>query len=284
MITFSNLGYLGRLGNQMFQFASTLGISDRLGLEARFPLENTVFEAPTGPYDPNLGKNTLNKCELLECFSIDPNFFIPRGHLKVERRFSEATFTYDIGTARIQDGTDLFGYFQTEKYFLHCEGLIRTNFAFKEEIVKRAGEILGGIKAQHGERPLVSLHVRRGDYVRFPDHHPVCSPEYYRLAVSEMQASGQGLPLLLVFSDDLDWCRANFQGESFELQSSGSDFVDLCLMSLCDHHIIANSSFSWWGAWLNPDQNKKVVAPRKWFGPAMNKNVEDVYCRGWIKI
>jgi hypothetical protein len=85
----------------------------------------------------------------------------------------------------------------------------------------------------------------------------------------------------LIFSDDLDWCRENFSSDKFHVVDSGSPYSDLKLITMCDHHINANSSFSWWGSWLNRKENKRVICPSNWFGSAINKNTKDVYCEGW---
>ena len=87
----------------------------------------------------------------------------------------------------------------------------------------------------------------------------------------------------LIFSDDKEWCLENFNKENCEISHNSDAAEDLQLMSLCDHHIIANSSFSWWGAWLGQNKDKKVIAPKEWFGPAKNEHAtKDLYCKDWI--
>ena len=88
----------------------------------------------------------------------------------------------------------------------------------------------------------------------------------------------------IIFSDDPDWCRNEFFGENYIISDLGDAYIELCAMSLCDHNIIANSSFSWWGAWLNNNPNKIVISPSKWFGPAIGKDTSDVYCKNWVKL
>ena len=282
MIGFQQIGYMGRLGNQMFQFASTLGIANRLGLEARFPIDNCLKFQGSGPFDPKLGRNMLVKCDLLDCFDIDPIYFIPERHLVLDKVYHESVFEYDAGTQQIEDGTNLYGYFQTEKYFLDARDLILQQFAFKAHIRQSAEFYMENIRSTNKGSQIVSIHVRRGDYVMFPDHHPTCSKEYYNTAISKFEEFDQ--KRFLVFSDDIDWCSQEFQGENFIVCDIQDPYIELYLMSLCDHHIIANSSFSWWGAWLNRKEEKKVIAPSRWFGSAMNKNTDDVYSPNWIKI
>ena len=272
---------MGRLGNQMFQFASTIGIAHKLGLEARFPIENCFRLQGSGPFDSKVGRNMLVKCELLDCFEINPIYFIPENHISFETVYNESIFAYNTESEFIKDGTVLYGYFQTEKYFLDIRDIILSQFKFKDEFEKSALSYMKRIKRE--EEQIVSIHVRRGDYVMFPNHHPTCSKEYYTKAIETMR---EHVPLckFLVFSDDVEWCRNEFKGEDFMICDLNSPYTELCLMSLCDHHIIANSSFSWWGSWLNKSNSKKTVAPSRWFGPAINKDVSDVYFTNTIII
>jgi hypothetical protein len=120
-----------------------------------------------------------------------------------------------------------------------------------------------------------SLHVRRVDYVQKAGFHPPCSIEYYEKALSMIEGN------VLVFSDDLDWCKETFLGDRFTFISGNRDYQDLFLMSMCKNNIIANSTFSWWGAWLNTNLNKKVIAPSEWFGPHLKESSDDIYPNTW---
>ena len=115
--------------------------------------------------------------------------------------------------------------------------------------------------------------------MNLPNHHPACNLGYYKEAIKLMDVNK-----FIVFSDDMSWCKENFVGDEFIFMENNSDYIDLWLMSLCDNNIIANSSFSWWGAWLNQNPNKKVIAPKKWFGPAINHNTKDLIPESWIII
>lgn len=273
---------MGRLGNQMFQFASTIGIGLERKIEVRFPIENCLLTQPTGPFDPLEGKNMEVKCELLEGFQISPEYFIPQRHLQIFSIYNENCFTYDSGTEHISENTSLYGYFQTEKYFSRYRDIILNQFRFKDDYRKKAELLFSDIRNYSGNKPVVSLHVRRGDYLMYQDHHPSCSFEYYSKATEKIK-SLLGDCVFVIFSDDTLWCSDNFKGEDFKICSREDHFTEMCMMTLCDHNIIANSSFSWWGAWLNESMNKIVIAPEKWFGPAMNKDTSDVYCKNWIK-
>jgi hypothetical protein len=106
--------------------------------------------------------------------------------------------------------------------------------------------------------------------------------DYYNRATSDILKYNKNK--FIVFSDDPDWCRNTFTGDNYIVSDLNNSHIELCAMSLCDNHIIANSSFSWWGAWLNTNINKRVIAPSRWFGPALIKDTSDVYCNDWIII
>lgn len=281
MISFREIGYWGRLGNQMFQFASTVGIARKSGFDAKFPIENCFVSQRTGPYDPEIGQNEEVKCDLLDCFNLSDDFFIPARHIRTDRIYQEPDFTFDPNSFKIPNFTSVRGYFQTEKYFSHCSNEIKKNFSFKKEILEKAQEYVQKIKEKSG-KSLIGVHVRRGDYVRSPDHHPPCSFEYYKRCFDLFNRIGEFI--FLIFSDDPSWCEDNFKGENYIVCNLKDPYQELCCMSLCSHNIIANSSYSWWGAWLNNNRDKKILAPSKWFGPLLNKNTDDVYCHGWIKL
>jgi hypothetical protein len=286
VIGFQQIGYMGRLGNQMFQFASTLGIANRLGLEARFPIENCFKLQGSGPFDPKLGRNMLVKCDLLDCFDIDPVYFIPERHLVLDKVYHEPVFEYDAGTQKMEDGTNLYGYLQTEKYFLDARDLILHQFAFKAHIRQSAEFYMENIRSTNKVSQIVSIHVRRGDYVMFPDHHPTCSKEYYDKAINTIKNMlGKDSDIkFLVFSDDIEWCSGQFVGDEYRVVDMNNPFSEMCLMTMCDHNIIANSSFSWWGAWLGDSSDRIVISPSKWFGHLIQKNTSDIYLKNWIKI
>jgi hypothetical protein len=179
---------------------------------------------------------------------------------------------------KISDGTDLIGYYQTEKYFKEIRESILGYFSFRPEIVNSASLYWkDSIENFLSGSICVSIHVRRGDYTLYPNHHPTCSKDYYDRAISLFSPETK----FLIFSDDIEWCRENFNSPRFHVVDSGSPYVDLKLISMCDHHINANSSFSWWGSWLNLKENKRVICPKNWFGPSINKDTKDVYCEGW---
>lgn len=161
----------------------------------------------------------------------------------------------------------LLGYWQSEQYFSRFAASIRSDFTFRQPLSGRNAVLAERISACSA----VSLHVRRGDYVSDPKNlgkHGVCSLDYYRDAIRAISRQVKD-PAFFVFSDDMDWVRNNLDiGAAchFVDHNTGPEsFNDMRLMSLCRHHVMANSSFSWWGAWLSPFEDKQVIAPKRWF-------------------
>jgi len=168
------------------------------------------------------------------------------------------------------------GYFQSYKYL--DEELVQSKFQIKKDILQE-------LRKKHAsllEKPNCSIHIRRGDYLNLPNHHPVISMDYIIKAVGEFSED----TVFLVFSDDTEWCKENFpQDKGFFVIEGQTDFEDLGLQSLCDNNIIANSSFSWWGAYLNTNPNKKVITPKNWFGEAYaHYDIKNMHPESWIRI
>ncbi len=262
MITFSTIGTFGnsRLGNQMFQYAATKAVALKAGALLAMPLQ---------------------KQELSDVFNLDCNYYLlerEQHNLNRLDKYRERAFNYEDRFEQIVDGTDLEGYFQSEKYFLRFEDIIRADFVFKKAMQDAANNFIASIRV--GDVPLVAVHVRRGDYLQLQNFHPVCSLTYYAEAMSLFDECR-----FILFSDDMEWCKLNIKGKNIFYSTLPSAYQDLCAMALCNHQIIANSSFSWWGAWLNNNPVKKVVAPRKWFGVDYNNhNTDDLYGKNWIVI
>ena len=266
MISFNNLGNLGRLANQMFQYASLKGIARNRGYEFSIHPVN-VF----GKRDPVVATAELN---IYDVFGLDKKNKVG---LIPNQLLAERMHTFDAELfENCPDNIDIFGYYQTHKYFEHIEDEIREDFTFDPQLVKACKEFL---EYTFVYRDVIALHIRRGDYVSNPNH-PSQPILYYQRAL-EM------LPDLdvVVFSDDTEWCKQQeiFSSDRFSVSEGNTTDADLCLMSLCQYHIIANSSFSWWGAWLA--KSKKVIAPKNWFGgDCVNKVVSDMEFANWTWI
>ena len=246
-ISISTLGKNGRLANQMFQYAALRGISSNRGFDYSIP---------------------KNKIELYKCFNIS----IKDGILN-DQKVTHDGFEFDENLfLNCPDNTDLYGYFQTEKYFKHIENEIRKEFTFTSNIDNICSHYM---EQKFSGEKVASLHIRRGDYLNDPNFE-VLDHSYYKKAL-EIISGCQ----VIIFTDDIDWVSNNFMSERFIISKSKNQFIDLCLMTKCNYHIIANSSFSWWGSWLA--KSEKTIAPKKWFaGNLLTWNTKDLYLDDWI--
>jgi hypothetical protein len=218
----------------------------------------------------------ISRFELQDCFEIDDSYF--SDNIQTNHRKDEPYFHFDESFFNINDGTDISGYFQTGKYFSHCKSKILEVLTFKSEVLEKAKNLL-----PKTDKELVSIHVRRGDYAIPNPFHPVVSDVYLEKSINHFNDEKYQF---LVFSDDLEWCRQKWSdSDRFTFFSSDSHFVDFCAMSLCQHHIISNSSFSWWSSYLSKNENKIVIAPKKWFGTGYSShNTSDLYTEDMIII
>lgn len=263
MVTYGNLGQFGRLGNQMFQIASTIGLAKGNGLDYGFDF--WYCRHTNKDYNFYM-KNPLKK------LNIDTN--------KKTINIQETGFEYQKIELKEDFNYVLHGYFQSENYFKNHTEYIKNVFELKPEyidhIIKKYGDNLNNS---------CSLHIRRGDYVGLQNFHTLIDYSYYKNAVSKIYGENLKGVNLLIFSDDITWCKnnINFGDANIFYIENNLDIIDMYLMSLCDNNIIANSSFSWWGAWLNKNPSKKVVAPKQWFGPHNSHLItKDLYCEKWI--
>ena len=251
----------------MFQYASLKGIATYHGYEFCIPPKN-IF----GTFDQNVKKD--GSC-IYNAFDLESkNKILVTGN-KILRE-SEFNFNSDLFNG-CEDDIDLFGYFQTEKYFKHIENDIRQDFTFNNSIFSDCKQFYDD---NFSDTPIISLHVRRGDYLLNPNH-PVQSIDFYKKSLEKFDSS---FPVL-VFSDDSDWCDKQelFSDDRFFISQNNDEKFDLCLMSMCDYHIIANSSYSWWGAWLA--NSKKIIAPKNWFsGSCASHNTSDLDFGNWIEL
>lgn len=264
MITHKSIGYSGRLGNQMFQYAALKALFLKTGYEMFLPDHTTI--KPDGCYDMTNDKWIEYKLDLLDCFDLT----CPVLNNTPLNLYQEQSFNFEPKIFSIPDNTAIEGYFQSYKYFDDLKQEILKDFTFKPSILDNC---LSKISLYPNP---VSIHIRRGDYVNHPGFWNI-TPEYIQEAFNYFTDDEY---TFLIFSDDIEWCKQIFpEGVVF---IEGNQFEDLCLMSLCDHNIISNSSYSWWGAYLNQNENKKVIAPKNWFIPA--KPLNDLYPNDWIII
>lgn len=264
MIGFNHLGRLGRLGNQMFQFAALKGISRNRGFE---------FCVPFYPDEVNDGIGNMLKTEIFNVFDVNVDHIGQiQAPIEKEPQFHFSQEHFD----NCPDNVSLFGFYQTEKYFKHIEDEIRNDFSFKKEIKTFCEDIFSSCELNAP----IALHIRRGDYIINSDRHPVMPLSYYEKALSKFNSDRQ----VIVFSDDPKWCKKQelFVDDRFLIPEESDSYHDLCLMTMCSDFIIANSSFSWWGAWLA--NTGKVFYPSVWFGAAIDNNTEDMVPESWSKI
>ncbi len=204
---------------------------------------------------------------------------------KIYARAKHYHFDPDILT--LKPPVYLDGNWVTEKYFKDIEDIIRKEFAVKNPLAGRDKEIADIIANTHS----VGIHIRRADYVANPEtanHHGVCETEYYKKAIDFVTQKINN-PHFFIFSDDHAWAKQNihpdFPTTYVDHNKGDKGYEDMRLMSLCQHQIIANSTFSWWGAWLNANPDKIVVAPQKWFNKVKpSVDTKDVIPGSWIKM
>ena len=258
-ISFNRLGSHGRLGNQMFQYASLRGIASRNGYSFTIPDSD--------------GNNEWTDHQLFKYFKLGSLEAHNIGHSQ-HRVLYERSFNFDHNLFQnCEDNVDIMGYLQSEKYFLHIEDIIRQDFTFHDYISKQAQETLEA----YSKEPLISLHIRRTDYVNNKIYSGGCSIRYYNKSLSLLDDNIK----ILIFTDDVKWVKDQncFKSDRYIIHNPVSNATDMCMMTMCDYNIIANSSFSWWGAWLGKHQ--RVIAPKIWFGSGGPTEWSDIYCDGW---
>jgi hypothetical protein len=267
MITFLELGRHGNIGNSMFQLAATIGAARKKGFEIKIPEQQL-----------NHIKEKTNYISLLKGFNISLPFITEVEIRSLKHFYKETYFHYDDRINEIEDYTNLYGYFQSEKYFLHVKEEIKSIFNFKSQHIFESTELFKRYNIHPEET--VSLHVRRGDYIEKQYFHPLQDNNYFVGAYKIAK-----LKNILVFSDDIQWCRKNITGKNIYYSDLSCPFSDLKAMSLCKNNIIVNSTFSWWAAWLNLNLDKIVVAPKIWFGPGYDQHdTKDILPLDWKKI
>jgi len=254
---------MGGLGNYLFQIANAYAYSKRTNKDLILNMNDIhVVHKGIDTYKNNLFSK-------LKFDNLSQNIF--------NYKYSEPSFNY-TEIPVFQGNIHLNGYFQSEKYFKDYKDEILDLFYF-DDLTKNL------IKQKYSNllnNDTCSIHIRRGDYLNFPDIHPTQPIEYYRNSILKFDSNTN----FLIFSDDIEWCKNNLSNVfgNFTFIEGNTDYQDLYLMSLCNNNIICNSTFSWWGAWLNNNSSKKVIVPSMWFGPKLNNyNTDDVYCVNWEK-
>lgn len=256
VISFTQLGNYGRLGNQMFQYAAVKSISIQSGHEFCLPTHEFAV------------RNMNLSCGTLTC--------------KLNRKYQERFYHFDENVFSQPDGTDFVGYFQSYKYFESISSIIKNDFTINHAISQKAIRFIKNYFYTNASNiGTVGVHVRRGDYIGLKHFHPFCGAKYYQRAIGEFRDMGNYV--FIVCSDDIDWCKQHIVGNNVFYSDSKNPYMDMAIMASCDHNIIANSSFSWWSAWLNNNPNKIVLYPSVWFGPKCPQDWYDLIPLEWKK-
>jgi hypothetical protein len=250
----------GGLGNQLFQISATVSLS--LKNNTTYGINMDLCHTPNQGFTANKYNETLFK-------NINK---IGNHHFKFI--YDEPKFSFT--EIPFKDEMIIRGYFQSDKYFLENKKEIIDLFHIPEDSKTK---VLNFFNQKKVSGTTTCVHVRRGDYLKFNDFHSVCNQNYYNQAINLISDS-----TFILISDDMEWVKKNFNSENFIMFESNNEIDDFTLMTMCDNVIISNSSFSWWGSYLNKNKNKKVIAPNRWFGPSGHKDIEDVYPKDWIRL
>lgn len=280
----------GGLGNQMFQYAMYKSLENKgklVKLDSKsfyetkkehngYELERIFDIKPNKPTKEDLEKFDENNISTL--FKIKRKLF---GDKKFVYDTKEYVFNKDVYKLK---NSYLNGYWQSIKYFEGIENDIKKDFRFKNQLDNKNLEILNEIENSNS----ISIHIRRGDYMSPENYNMygcIATPTYYKKAIKVIEEKVEN-PTFFVFSNDMDWVKKNIQINSrvfyIDINSGNGSYKDMQLMSNCKHNIIANSSFSWWGAWLNENKNKIVIAPKKWINREdVDSDKIELFCEGW---
>ena len=280
----------GGLGNQMFMYAAGRRLAHVLGAELKLDI-SAFADYPLRTYGLsifNIHENIATPKEIAALIGKKQwilkravNRLINRPQLLLPTYIKEKHYHFNPEILDLPDGVYLDGYWQSEKYFIDIDNIIRQEFTIKlpqTEENKRLSDLISS-------RQSVNIHIRRGDFVLNPvvnRVHGVCDLEYYLHCVKQITKTIKN-PHFFVFSDDFEWVYNNlklsFPTTFVEHNGQDKNYEDIRLMNQCKYHIIANSSFSWWGAWLSQSEGKIVIAPKHYFRENMNTTI---YPQEWI--
>ncbi len=253
---------LGGMGNQMFQYAFALVLRER-GYQVQFDRSHIKYGNP----HPCIREYSL------DVFG-SHHFGEPS-----ERIYSEPSLLYNEENLRPPDPSTVCGYWQTEKYYQNIESKIRAALTVEVPLSAHGEQMKDRILHSNS----VMVHVRRTDFLKYMDYHGMPTMEHYYTPALGYVRSLQGATEVFVFSDDRKWCYENFSSK-FHIVEGASKYEDMALMSLCKHAVIANSTFSWWGAWLGDHRvGRTVVAPRDWFA-TKDADSTDIVPERWIRL
>jgi hypothetical protein len=268
MIGMNSLGKNGRIGNQLFQYAALIGIAKNRGFDFCIPDHSQikVFEDSSGRSE----YHQLQKCFKLSYLNgrygyIDGDIVELNQHHFCKELFDECP-----------DNVTLHGHFESYKYFENVRQELKKDLEFHENIKEESEKFH---KKNNLKNP-VAIIIRRGDFLLYPNCHPVCDSQYYEKCMNHFENDRQ----YVIISDDIEWCKNQniFSGNNFYFVDKTPNKLmkahyDMCIGSICDHFIISNSTFAWWISWLGSNQNKQVYMPDPWFGATYNEWITDGY-------
>lgn len=286
----------GGLGNQMFQYAFANILAKKN--KSKIIIEDSIYsltEKKEGYTPRNFELSIFNNeyvfAQKTDILLFEKLSFIDKVkrkfNLNYPKKFNENTFEYSRKAISLKSPVFAKGYFQSFKYYIGFEQYIKSLFVFPiDKLSSKNIDLIPILKKQN----TVAIHIRRGDYVTDSltnQFHGTCNLDYYIKAITLIISQIEN-PTFVFFSDDSEWVKANFGNFTFDKifidDNKGLDsWRDMYLMSICSHNIIANSSFSWWGAWLNNNPKKKVIAPKKWF-QAKEIDINSIIPSEWITI
>lgn len=272
----------GGLGNQMFQYAAAKALALHRGSELY--LDITSYHFPANDRSYSLHPFSLSAPLIHDSFELTPTF-VNRIRRRVSnfcrrRYFEKKNFYFDEEFFNLSGEVYLYGYFQSEKYFEAYKKVIRSEFQLRSPPSHEAQRVIEKIRKYDS----ICIHIRRGDYVGNVAHG-VLPQEYYSRGI-ELLSKDLKNPHCFVFSDEPQWAMENFQSKIpysvIDINTPSEPYEDMRLMKECHHFIIANSSFSWWAAWLGVNSNKKVIAPKQWYQLEKFNDVQDLIPSDWI--
>ncbi len=260
---------IGGLGNQMFQYAYAKSLQNK-GYEVKIDISNFKFYKLHGGYQ-------------LDNFNIDIEVqpYLNTYLLKtlLNKTIREKTLLFDKNLLNPKKNTYLKGYFQNEKYFFQIRSILKKHFTLREKLSDSTFNFKKEIERYKNS---CFIHVRRGDYIinKSGKTFSTCDISYYKKSIEFLKNNHKNIHFF-VFSNDFNWCKKALKlDDTTFVEHKVTPHEDLYLMSLCKFSIIANSTFSWWGAWLSNHKEKIVIAPKKW----LVKKENDIVCNNWIKI
>jgi len=252
---------MGGLGNQMFQISKSLSEGLENEIDVKFKLESSI---PMEGNQPSKYRNNIFRNIKFEDFN-DQTLQI-----------NEPSWSYSNLNVFYYTPVKYYGYFQSSKNFKNQSQKIKDTFSPTQEFIEK----LKNLHPKIFDEDSVSIHVRRGDYLSITEILPVIDKSYIDECLKQIEITSN----IFVFSNDKEWCKENLKYDNVTVVEDLDDYEELWAISLCNHNIMSNSSFSWWGSYLNKNKNKKVFVPSLWFGPRGEKNFNDIYEDEWIKI